>query len=237
MGLNYFMIEETSSLDYGVVISKAAVFDAPERAYEEVSVPGRNGSVLFDEGYYRNITVRYEASMKNKDANLDSFRAWLLSFTKYVRLEDTYHPEEYRLGIPSGGISVDMSARLSVGSFTVSFNCKPQRYLKTGEIGTRYEESFQLFNPTYYPAKPLIRVYGYGQIGIGNETITITSHALEYIDLDCDLQDAFCGSANANGYVSLSGDQYPEIPGNATTGIVLPATVSAIVLTPRWWTL
>ena len=32
MGLNYFMIGEVSSLDYGVIISDAAVFNAPARA-------------------------------------------------------------------------------------------------------------------------------------------------------------------------------------------------------------
>ena len=236
MGLNYFMIEETSSLDYGVIISKAAVFDAPARAYESVSVPGRNGAVLFDEGYYENVTVTYEAALLNKNANLDGFRAWLLSFTKYVRLEDTYHSEEYRLAIPSGGFSASMEQALKIGRFKVQFDCKPQRFLKSGEIGTRYTEDVTLFNPTRYAAKPLIRVYGHGVLGVGNDTVTISSNALDYIDLDCDLCDAFCGSANANSYVTLSGDDYPSL-GVGKTGITLGTGITAIEVFPRWWTL
>lgn len=236
MGLNYFMIGEVSSLDYGVIISNAAVFDAPARVYESVSVPGRNGAVLFDEGYYDNVTVTYEASLLNKHANLDGFRAWLMSHTTYVRLEDTYHPEEYRLAVPSGGFSVSTEIANKVGHFKVQFDCKPQRFLKSGDVGTKYTENITLFNPTQYPAKPLIRVYGYGQLGVGNDTVTISRHSLDYIDLDCDLCDAYCGGANANPYVSLSGDDYPLLE-VGTTGITLGSGITAIEVYPHWWTL
>ena len=234
--LNYFMIGEVSSLDYGVIISKAGVYNAPARVYEAVSVPGRNGDVLFDEGRYENVTVTYEAALLNKNANLDGFRAWLSSFVGYVRIEDTYHPEEYRLGFPSDGILITTEAALKIGRFTVSFNCKPQRFLKSGEIKSRYTTDITLFNPTRYEAKPLIRVYGYGILGVGNDTVTINTHALDYIDLDCSLCDAFCGSSNANNYVSLSGDDYPSL-GVGKTGITLGSNITAIEVWPHWWTL
>ena len=236
MGLNYFMIGEVSSLDYGVIISDAAVFNAPARAYESVSVPGRNGAVLFDEGYYENVTVTYEAALLNKHANLDGFRSWLMSFTKYIRLEDTYHPEEYRLAIPSGGFTATTERALKIGRFKVQFDCKPQRFLKSGDVGTEYTESVTLFNPTQYASKPLIRVYGHGVLGVGNDTVTISSNALDYIDLDCDLCDAYCGSANANPYVTLSGDDYPVF-GAGTTGITLGNGITSVEIYPHWWTL
>ena len=236
MGLNYFMIDETSSLDYGVIISDAAVFDAPARAYESVSVPGRNGAVIFDEGYYENVKVTYDVSLLNKNANLDGFRSWLMSFTKYVRIEDTYHPEEYRLGIPSGGLQISTERANKIGHFKVQFDCKPQRFLKSGEIGTEYTDSVTLFNPTQYPSKPIIRVYGHGILGVGSDSITIASNTLDYIDLDCDLCDAYCGSTNANAHVMLSGDNYPEF-GIGTTGITLGTGITAVEIFPRWWTL
>ena len=236
MGLNYFMIGEVSSLDYGVIISDAAVFDAPARVYESVNVPGRNGAVIFDEGYYENVTVTYEASLLNKNSNLDGFRGWLMSHTKYVRLEDTYHPEEYRLAIPSGGIQVSTEHANKIGHFKVQFDCKPQRFLKSGEMGTVYTEDVTLFNPTQYASKPLIRVYGNGVLGIGDGTITIASHPFEYIDLDCDLADAYCGGGNANSYVTLSGDNYPSFE-VGTTGLTLGTGISSIEVFPRWWTL
>lgn len=236
MGLNYFMIEETSSLDFGVIISDAAVFSAPERAYEAINVPGRNGAVLFDEGYYKNITVSYEAAMLNKNTSLDGFRSWLMSFTGYVRLEDTYHPEEYRLAVVNNGLAVSTELANKIGRFTVSFDCKPQRFLKSGEISTRYEASTTIFNPTHYTSKPLIRIYGHGVLGVGNDTVTIASNPLDYVDLDCDICDAYCRATNANSYVSLSGTDYPVFA-VGSTGIMLGDNITAVEISPRWWTL
>lgn len=236
MGLNYFMIDEISSLDFGVVISNAGVFNAPARAFERVNVPGRNGSILFDEGYYENVTVTYDASLLNKGVNLDGFRAWLMSFTDYCRIEDTYHSEEYRLGIPDGGFEATMNEQLAAGTFKVQFNCKPQRFLKVGELSTRYTDDVTLFNPTRFPARPLIRVYGIGKLGVGADTVTIKKNSLDYIDLDCDIADATCDSTNANSYVQLSGDNYPELKAGKT-GITLGDGITAVEITPRWWTL
>ena len=118
----------------------------------------------------------------------------------------------------------------------MQFNCKPQRFLKSGEIGTRYTESVTLFNPTRFPSKPLIRVYGSGILGVGSGTITIANHELDYIDLDFDLGDAFYDGANANAYVTLSGDDYPELD-VGRTGITLGQGITAIEVYPRWWTL
>ena len=236
MGLNYFMIEGTSSTDFGVVVESADVFGAPARVYEEVAVPGRNGTLLFDEGRYENIEVGYNIAVKNDGVNLDGFRGWLQSFRSYVRIEDTYHPEEYRLGMPKGGFDPKMLVSNRNGRATITFNCKPQRFLKIGEIGTQYTDDVTLYNPTHYDAQPLIRVYGYGDLGIGSDTVTITSHSLSYIDLDCALQDAFCGSVNANQYVTLSGTEYPVLkPGS--NGVTLGTGITSVIIYPRWWTL
>ena len=127
-------------------------------------------------------------------------------------------------------------ARVSVPGRNGDVLRKPQRFLKSGEIKSRYTADVTLFNPTRYEAKPLICVNGYGSLGVGNDTVTINTHALDYIDLDCSLCDAFCGSSNANGYVSLSGDDYPSL-GVGKTGITLGANITAIEVWPNWWTL
>ena len=237
MGLNYFTINGTSSLDFGIVIARAGVFSSPARAYEEVFIPGKNGAVLFDEGRYENGVIEYECALLNDGANLDDFRAWISSHRGYVRLEDTYHLNEYRMAAFSGGLPVETEQGSRVGRFTVTFTAKPQRWLKTGEIPQTCTGRLSLVNPTYYPAKPLIRVTGYGSLVVGNTTITVATNALSYIDLDCELCDAFCGAINANRYITLSGTDYPVLPGNATTGITRASTMTSVQVWPRWWTL
>ena len=85
-----------------------------------------------------------------------------------------------------------------------------------------------------FDAKPLIRVYGVGELGIGSETITITKGATEYIDIDCDIQDCYEGLENRNGLVSLT--DFPTLP-SGNTGITLGTGITKVEITPRWWTL
>ena len=237
MGVNYFTLDYVSSAAYGVIISKAGVYGGPERAYESVNVPGKDGAVIFDLGYYKNVTPYYECGLLHDGANLDDFRAWLLSHTSYCRIADSYHPGEYRMGKPINGLDPDMYASLRVGKFRLDFDCKPQRFLNSGLETTTLTSTGTITNPTLYTAKPLIRVYGYGSLGVGSDTVTIEQHPnLSYIDIDCDIQDSFYGSTNANQYVKLSGSEYPVLkPG--VCNIRLTGSVSRVIITPRWWTL
>ena len=237
MGVNYFTLDGVRSTEYGVLISAPGIDDAPSRAYESVYVPGKNGAVLFDEGRYDNINVYYEAGLINDGTNLDNFRAWLLSHTGYCRLTDSYRPWEFRLAKPDGGLTVQGRVHRRVESFRVNFDCKPQRFLNSGELTTTLTASGSITNPTLYPAKPLLRVYGYGTLGIGSDTITVAQHSgLSYIDLDCDIGDSTYGSTNANSYITLSGSDYPVLrPGS--NNIALGGSISRVIITPRWWTL
>ena len=51
------------SADYGIYITGEAVYNAPVRAVEMVKVPGRNGAVAMDQGYWENIEVTYPAGV------------------------------------------------------------------------------------------------------------------------------------------------------------------------------
>ena len=236
MGVNFFYLDGVSSLDYGIVIERARAFDAPARSYETVAVPGRNGAILFDNGYYENVQITYECVMLNKNNNLDTFRSWLLSHTGYVKLADTYHPTEYRMAVFSGQFSATTEARLNVARFTLTFSAKPQRWINSGDVGKTFTADGSLYNPTNHNARPLIRVYGYGDLGIGDDTITIAENSLSYIDIDSETCDAFCGSTNANGYITLSGDDFPVLePG--PNGVVLDSTITSVVVYPHWWCL
>ena len=84
-------------------------------------------------------------------------------------------------------------------------------------------------------ALPLIRVYGTGALAIGNVTITINS-ASGYTDIDCDLMDAFKGSTNCNGNITLtSGEFFYLDPGE--NGISFGSGITKVIVKPRWWIL
>ena len=237
MRRNYFQIGDVSSLDFGIVISDASVWGSPKRVFESVSVPGRNGDLIFDEGRYENAPIDYNCQILNDGGELDRFRAWLASQVGYVRLEDTYHPEEYRLAAVSSGLTPQMTLwALRRGDFNVTFSAKPQRFLKIGDVGTEYESNISIYNPTYFEARPIIRVYGYGDLVVGGVTVSIESNSLSYIDIDSQVDDCYCGTTNANQYITLSGDSFPTLA-VGVTNIELPATVSKIILFPKWFTM
>ena len=97
------------SSDYGIYISGEGAYNAPERNVEFVKVPGRNGDIAIDQGRYENIKVTYPAMVLEDDQEhfrerLSEFRNAILSQKGYQRLEDSYHPDAFRMGVYHDGL-------------------------------------------------------------------------------------------------------------------------------------
>ena len=176
-----------SSKDYGVYITGEAVFNAPERDIEMISIPGRSGSFALDKGRFENIEVRYPAGIF-ADNELDfaeaisDFRNFLCSKKGYCRLTDDYNPDEYRLAIYRSGLEVT-PAMLKAGEFEIVFDCKPQRYLMSGEAPIEVSNNEVIFNPTLYEANPLLEVEGYGDITLNGYEIVINDDVIGELEL------------------------------------------------------
>lgn len=242
---NYLTFDGINLKDFGVYINGNQTYNAPGRDREIISVPGRNGDLIIDNGRYENTEVTYHAFIyRDFSANIGGLRNLLLSRTGYVRIEDSYHPDEFRLGIYSGDFKADVVEWLEAGEFDLTFNCKPQRFLKSGEqeilIAHRGVATIsKLINETPYTAKPLLYCGVYGTTLIG--TVTINGKTLS-IDpagmgktayIDCDLMDAYWQGSNMNQYIS--GD-FPElVPGENT--IETNDRIRVLEITPRWWRL
>ena len=180
--------DNVSSRTYGVYITGEAVYNAPERDVEMITIPGRNGSFALDNGRFQNIEVSYPAGIfAETEADfrqaISDFRNFLCSRNGYVRLQDEYNPDEYRMAVYKSGLEVD-PAMLKAGEFTITFDCKPQRWLTSGETEVTIASSGDtITNPTLFESSPLLEVEGYGDIGIGGETITIQNEVVGHVDL------------------------------------------------------
>lgn len=232
--IHYLIFGGKSSRDFGIFLSGNGTFNAPERDLSFTQVPGRNGDLVFDNGRFKNVELAYPAFLfKSFPENFSAFRNFLLSRRGYQRLEDTYHPEEFRMALFTGPLEPEMGSFLRDGSFTVKFNCKPQRFLKSGEEKQTFTSGGSLFNPTPFEASPLVRVYGSGILCIGSEVLSVSTHSFPYIDIDCDMMDAFYGSANANSCITLYSQRFPVLsPGK--NGVSLTG-FTKVEITPRWW--
>lgn len=157
MAVNYFIYNGHSSEEFNIKVEKWPNLEVPTRVVEKVSVPGRNGDLLLDTGAFSNVEMEYEIYFNAKkegffEISKDILR-WLLSSRGYLRLEDSYDPDIYRMALLAD------QERLKdfmgyMGRTTVKFDCKPQRWLKSGE----YEQTLtsgETINNSWMPCYPI----------------------------------------------------------------------------------
>lgn len=228
-----FIVYDGKNLsDFNVFISNAGVYNFPARDVEKKDVPGRNGALIFENNRFGNVEVTYPAIVvDNFDTNIDALVSFLLSRKGYVRIEDTFRPDHFRYGTYTNPEKPSITMDSKAGTFELAFDCKPQLYLKSGEEAITMTASGVLNNPTVTDALPLMRVYSAGSITIGGKTLTISS-VDGYVDIDCDVMDAYKGSTNCNA--NISGD-FPVLSSGENT--VTLSNISRVDITPRWWTL
>lgn len=174
-----FTFNGISAADYGVYVTDVNVFNSAERAVEYITIPGRNGSFALDHGRFENIIVEYECAL-GQDTDVDfataisDFRNALAAVKGYQRLEDDMNPDEYRMAVFSKGLEAP-TLNQQTATFKVEFNCKPQRYLKSGDTTVTITSGDTITNPTLFDASPTLYVDGYGTINIGDNTVTINN--------------------------------------------------------------
>lgn len=191
MAINSLTFDGINTKDYGIYISGSGAFDAPARRYEMVTVPGRNGQYAIDEGTYDNVEVTYPAFVTDYTQytfaeRMSQIRNIFGSKSGYCKLYDTYNPDEYRLAIFRGGVEVSPKHYNKTGEFNLVFDCKPQRYLVSGETPVSVTSGSQLVNPTYFDARPLIVVEADddGIVYVNDKTISYNPESIGNIALE-----------------------------------------------------
>ena len=227
-----------STIDYDVYVYPTdTMYQAPAHQYTMLTVPGRSGSLLIDEKRFDNIDREYGVVIaESGKVNIDLLRNALASRGGYFRLEDTFDTTHFFMATYNKIFTPAIDWRGNSAKITLSFNCKPQRYLKSGETVIDMSSSGNITNPTRFSAKPLLRVYGNGVLGVGSTNITITGNTYSYVDIDCDMGRAYYGATPLDSKITLNTIDYPELtPGN--NGIVLGTGITRVIITPRWWEL
>lgn len=226
-----------ASSDYGIVVSEAPTFDKPTKRSNVFNVQGRNGSIIFQDGSFDDVTRSYKVWIAEDNNDLadkvNAVSAWLYSKSGYQRLEDSFEPDVFRLAYynGSGNISNEL---MSYGETTLSFTCRPERFLKSGEQEIEVQNGDSIFNPTMFDAKPLIHIEGSGVVTFNISGTAIVANITDFINIDCDRLDAYrLPSENRNAYISGT---FPKISSGANT-IGITGTVSKVTITPRFYTI
>lgn len=240
--MKQFWFNGVGSASMGMAITGSGTYNAPERDVTLISIPGRNGDLIRDNGRFKNITVSYPISVATDfPANAAAIRAWLLSIGGYKRLEDDYDPDHFRLALCTGPIAFTPGFLNRSGETTISFNCKPQRFLKAGEHPVVMRSAGVLQNPTYFPAQPIITLTGNGGgvLRVGRYAVTV-AEMVDSLVIDCQSLDVYRVEAdgtwsNQCGCVSVSPD-FPVLEPGANQ-ITFSGGIISVQILPRWWTL
>lgn len=235
---NWIIFDGKSLADFKLYCSGDKTFSAPQRNVDLITIPGRNGSLVRDKGTFANITVEYSCWIpSNFRGNVEALRNYLLSKAGYKRLEDTYDPDTFRLAVFQGPLDVSAYYSSTFGSFTLQFQARPERFLKSGEDEIYLDEGGNdVENPTLFESCPLIEVAGNedANISIGDMVLTLTD----------DVSQMFIDTENLNAYgpngenlnnkldVTDKSKWLRLAPGDNT---VYAHGFTYVNLIPRWW--
>ena len=236
----YLSFAGKSSKDFLLYLSGPGVYDSPAADVESTSVLGRNGDILTENAKagrrrYQNGDIKYKAFFFNGlPAKTAAVKAWLLSPVGYQKLQDTYDPDFFRMAVCTDALEFDVTAQ-KAAEMKLTFNCKPQRWSMDGQRAIRLDGRSTLKNPFAFPAQPIFKVYGDsgGKLYVGEEKIIIHS-IKDYVLLNCETHNAY----NAVGFCNetILSEDFPELPEGKTT-ITWTGGITAVEVTPRWWTL
>lgn len=154
--------------------------------------------------------------------------------TGYQVLIDDYEPDIFRLAYYVGGFDVE-NRKTRVGKFDITFRCRPERFLMSGNVPVDTPTGSVITNPTSFKAKPLIHIEGSGNgtLVIQGQTITIED-MVDYLNIDCDTMDVYRQpSENRN---SLMSGEFPVLY-SGNNSISFTGGITAVTITPRFWTI
>lgn len=253
---NYFVFGNVDSRRFHAYVFDKTTHDAGARVYNRTQIPGRSGDFVVDTRRVNNVVHEYQVIITdNFEKNLRGLRSALLSLSGYQRLDDTFHKDEYYMAVFEAALSVQ-SAKDNMGKCTISFNRKPQRYLKSGEEeyardSEYYDDptefaNFSIYNSTPFDCKPLINVTGGGSIYLypsRQDPEVISAMEIDREDgdrttIDCELMEAYDTdtgeSVNSKITTLINGKWvYPYMrPGETYFNLV---GLTYISIVPRWY--
>lgn len=234
----YLYFNGHSSDEYFCHIEHKPDIPVPEAKYEEYEVPGRNGKLHADLGYYDNVTVTYQLYFHGRNPTAEDARTikkWLAGTPGTHQLSDGYDPAFFYLAIAKPGSISNLFDKY--GRLSVEFDCDPRHFSVVGYQAMQMQSGQTLLNPLDHVALPWLEITGNGSEGkftVNGVDFAVGTVANKTLCCDCENWDAYLtGGTNANARV---GGTWPSLqPGENT--ISWSGGVTGVKLTPRWWTL
>ena len=236
------MLNETFYLDGVDAASVGIQLQAPIEFSEAVpvvktqTIPGRNGDLILETGSYKNRSGSASCFCLQKDVEraVSAAGRFLMGKKGYRRLETSDDPEHYWTARVENSPRIEQRLR-TLAPFEIGFDCKPQRFVKSGENPIVFTSSGSLFNQYGQIALPFITLYGQGagRLTIGDCVVDVKI-LNDVLYLDSDTQNAYNNNGNQN--MNIISPVFPVL-GDGEIPIAFSGGIERVEIIPRWWEL
>lgn len=236
------MLNETFYLDgidarsSGIQLQAPIAFSEAVPVVEAQTIPGRNGDLIWETGSYENRSGSASCFCLQKDVEkaISSAGRFLMGKKGYRRLETSDDPDHYWLARVENSPQIAMRLR-TLAPFEISFDCKPQRFVKSGENAIVFQQNGSLFNQYGQIALPFITLYGQGAGTLTIGDCVVDVKALDgTLYLDSDTQNAYNDSGNQN--LNINAPVFPVL-GDGEIPVAFSGGIERVEIIPRWWEL
>lgn len=236
------MLNETFYLDgidarsAGIQLQAPIEFSEAVPIVEAQTIPGRNGDLVRYTGSYKNRSGSASCFCLQKDVEkaVSSAGRFLMGKKGYRRLETSDDPDHYWMARAENSPQIAMRLR-TLAPFEIGFDCKPQRFVKSGENPIVFTSSGSLFSQYGQIALPFITLYGQGagRLTIGDCVVEVK--ALNgSLYLDSDTQNAYNNNGNQN--LNINAPVFPVL-GDGEIEVAFSGGIERVEIVPRWWEL
>ena len=231
-----FYIDGIDAGSVGIRLQAPVVFSKAVPVVKTQTIPGRNGDLIFETGSYENRSGSASCFCLQEDVEtaISSAGRFLMSKKWYRRLETSDDPDHYWMARVENSPQIAMRLR-TLAPFEISFDCKPQRFVKSGENSVVFNSNGSLSNQYGQTALPLITLYGNGTgaLTIGNCVVDV-KNLDRVLYLDSDTQNAYNDDGNQN--MNINAPSFPTLP-DGEIRIAFSGGINRVEIVPRWWEL
>lgn len=230
--MSFIFYNNSNSMDLDITIENIPVIPACNIIYETIPIDG--GENLTKIKGFTDIDISFDFVYKaNEDEYLmkkSEIDNWLISSKSKELFYGLDENKTYK--VKQVKISETKTTSRIVRRFTATFICNGFKYLRSGLKAKIITTSGTLLNNFgTYEAKPLMKIYGSGNITINiNGNSFNVKNLIDYVVIDSQIKE--CYKDNINKGRDMTGD-YPvfSIGKNA---ISWSGSVSKLEITPRW---
>jgi len=210
--------------DYGIVITVLPPETIPEANVDEIPIPGRDGDLTIDYNTKKPYTLPMTCTLLDF-AKIDEVKAWLNGSGDLIFNWQNYIFDARLIN------QIDISQSLeSLGEFPLIWKVQPYKR-DIDSLILILEAPQTIFNPSTQNSKPVIKLYGTGNVNlIINGNIINLTNVSEYVTIDSDIQNAFKDTLPKNN--DMEGEFQELISG--TNYISWTGSVAKIEITPNW---